>query len=79
MAQNSQTRQLQTLLDTYTYSTSDSVPAKTLKVRKIHSYNDLRKLPHTPFLDIFVHHLLLLLQLNWPTAKAAQVLSLVFT
>ena len=48
MAQNSQTRQLQTLLDTYTYSTSDSVPAKTLEVRKIHSYNDLRKLtqPH---------------------------------
>ena len=46
MAQNSQTRQLQTLLDTYTYSTSDSVPAKTLKVRKIHSYNDLRNLPH---------------------------------
>ena len=49
MAQNSQTRQLQALLDTYTYSTSDSVPAKTLKVRKIHSYNDLRKLPHPPF------------------------------
>ena len=49
MAQNSQTRQLQTLLDTYTYSTSDSVPAQTLKVRKIHSYNDLRKLPHPPF------------------------------
>ena len=49
MAQNSQTRQLQTLLDTYTYSTSDSVSAKTLKVRKIHSYNDLRKLPHPPF------------------------------
>ena len=49
MAQNSQTRQLQTLLDTYTYSTSDFVPAKTLKVRKIHSYNDLRKLPQTPF------------------------------
>ena len=48
MAQNSQTRQLQTLLDTYTYSTSDSVPAKTLEVRNIHSYNDLRKLakPH---------------------------------
>ena len=45
----SQTRQLQTLLDTYTYSTSDSVPVKTLKVRKIHSYNALRKLPHTPF------------------------------
>ena len=37
------------LLDTYTYSTSDSEPAKTYKVRKIHSYNDLRKLPHTPF------------------------------
>ena len=48
MAQNSQTQQLQTLLDTYTYSTRDSVPAKTLEVRKIHSYNDLRKLakPH---------------------------------
>ena len=41
MAQNSQTRQLQVLLDTYTYSRSVSVPAKTLKVRKIHSYNDL--------------------------------------
>ena len=81
MAQNSQTRQLQALLDTYTYSTSDSVPAKTLKVRKIHSYNDLLNLPPPPpFLDIFVHHLLLLLiQLNWPTAKVAQVLSLVFT
>ena len=49
MAQNSQTRQLQALLDTYTYSTSDSVPAKTLKVRKIHSYNDLRNLPHPLF------------------------------
>ena len=49
MAQNSQTWQLQTLLDTYTYSTSDSVPAKTLKVRKIHSYNDLQNWPHTPF------------------------------
>ena len=49
MAHNSQTRQLQALLDTYTYSTSDSVPAKTLKVRKIHSYNDLRNLPHPPF------------------------------
>ena len=48
MAQNSQTRQLQVLLDTYTYFTSVSVPAKTLKVRKIHSYSDLRKLakPH---------------------------------
>ena len=49
MAQNSQTRQLQTLLDTYTYSTSDSVPAKTLEVRKIHSYNDLRKLAKLHF------------------------------
>ena len=47
-AQNSQTRQLQTLLDAYTYSTSDSVPTKTFKVHKIHSDNDLRKLakPH---------------------------------
>ena len=73
-----QTRQLQALLDTYTYSTSDSLPAKTLKVRKIHSYNDLRNLPHPPFW-IFLFILLLLLQLNWPTAKVAQVLSLVFT
>ena len=48
MAQNSQTQQLQAVLDTYTYSTSAFVPTKTLKVRKIHSYNDLRKLvkPH---------------------------------
>ena len=51
-------------------------PTKTVKVRKIHSYNDLRKLakPHS-----LVHHHLLLIQLNWPTAKLAQVLSLVFT
>ena len=41
-------------LDTYTYSTSDSVPAKTLKVRKIHSYNDLRNMPHVhPFFGYF--------------------------
>ena len=48
MAQNSQTRQLQALLDIYTYSRSVSVPTKTPKVRKIHSYTDLRKLakPH---------------------------------
>ena len=47
-AQNSRTRQLQALLDTYTYSTSAFVSNKTLKVRKIHSYNDLQKLvkPH---------------------------------
>ena len=43
-----QTRQLQALLDTYTYSTSAFIPTKTLKVRKIHSYSDLQKLvkPH---------------------------------
>ena len=48
MAQNSQTWQLQALLDTYTYSTSASVLTKTFKVPKIHSYSDLRKLakPH---------------------------------
>ena len=47
-AQNSQTRQLQALLDTYMYSTSAFVPTKTHEVRKIHSYNDLQKLvkPH---------------------------------
>ena len=73
MAQNSQTRQLKTLLDTYTYSTSDSVPTKTLKVRKIYSYNDLQNLPHTPFLDFFVHYLLL--QLNWPTSKLTNALT----
>ena len=49
MAQNSKTRELQTLLDTYMYSTSDSVSAKTLKVRKIHSYNDILNLTHTLF------------------------------
>ena len=77
MAQNSQTRQLQTLLDTYTYSTNDSVPAKTLKVGKIHSYNDLWNLPHTPFLFFLFIIFFLLLQLNCPTAKAAQVESTV--
>ena len=48
MAQNSQTRQLQAILDMYTYSTCVSVPAKTLKVYKVHNYNDLQKLakPH---------------------------------
>ena len=40
MDQNSQTQQLQALLDTYTYSMSVSVPTKTLKVRKIQCYND---------------------------------------
>ena len=45
MAHNSQTRQLQAILDTYTYSRSAFVP---LIVRKIHNYNDLQKLvkPH---------------------------------
>ena len=48
MAQNSQTRQLQAILDKCTYSRSALVSTKTLKVRKIHSYNDLQKLvkPH---------------------------------
>ena len=32
-------RSLKVLLDTYTYSRGVSVPARTLKVRKIHSYN----------------------------------------
>ena len=50
--QNSQTRQLQALLDTYTYSTSASVPTKTLKVRKIHSYMTYRNGP-TPFFGFF--------------------------
>ena len=44
MAQNSQTWQLQAILDTYTYSRSACVPIKTLTVRKIPSYNDLQKL-----------------------------------
>ena len=44
MAQTSQTWQLQAILDTYTYSRSAFVPTKTLKVRKIQSYNDLQKL-----------------------------------
>ena len=48
MAQNSQTRQLQALLDTYTYFMTASLPTKIFKVRKIHGYSDLRKLvkPH---------------------------------
>ena len=48
-AQNSQKRQLQAILDTYRYSTSAFVPSKTHKVRKIHSYNDLRKLAKQHF------------------------------
>ena len=45
---SSQTRQLQAILDPYPYSTSAFLPTETLKVRKIHSYNDLQKLvkPH---------------------------------
>ena len=48
MAQNSQTRQLQAILDAYTYCTSAFVSSKSHEVRKIHSYNDYRKLakPH---------------------------------
>ena len=49
MAQNPQTRQLQAISDTYTYSTSDFVPTKTLTVRKIHGYNHLRKLAKPNF------------------------------
>ena len=80
-AQNSQTWQLQALWDTYTYSTSAFVPTKTLKVRKIHSYNNLQKLvkPHFCSTSPPSSLLLLLLQLNWPTAKVPQVLSMVFT
>ena len=59
--QNSQTRQLQVLLDTYMYS-SASVLAKTVKVHKIYSYNDFWKLAKPNFF-------LLLIQLNWPTTK----------
>ena len=36
-------------LDTYTYSRSAFVPTKTLTARKIHSYNDLRKLAKLHF------------------------------
>ena len=52
-------------------------PSKYVKYTATMTYGSC----HTPFLDFFVHHLLLLLllQLNWPTAKAAQVPSLVFT
>ena len=75
-----QMQQLQAIIDTYTYSTSGFVPTKTHKVHKIHNYNDLQKLPNRTF-GFFVHHhlILILLQLNWPTAKVAQVLSMVFT
>ena len=48
-AQNSQTLQLQAILDTYTYSTSALVPTKTLTVRKKHSYSHLRKLAKLNF------------------------------
>ena len=41
-AQNSQMLQLQaSIFRTYTYGTSVSVPTKTLKVCKIHCYNDI--------------------------------------
>ena len=54
MAQNSQTRQLQAILDTYMYSTSAFVPTKTLTVHKLHSYNDLRKLAKPNFRVLFI-------------------------
>ena len=54
-------QQLQALLDMYTYSTSISVPTKTLKVYKIDHYNDPRKLTKPP---IF-HVLILLLELTY--------------
>ena len=51
-------------------------PSKYVKYTATMSYG----ICHTPLFGFFVHHLLLLLllQLNWPTAKVAQVLSLVF-
>ena len=60
MDQNSQTQHLQVLLDTYTYFRSVSVPAKTLKVCKIHSYNQ----PSSPAL---LHRCLLVSILFIPT------------
>ena len=52
IVQNSQTRQLQAILDTHSYSTSAFVPTKTITVCKIHSYNHLWKLA-TPNFWIF--------------------------
>ena len=75
MTQNSQTWHLQILLDTYTYSRGVFVPAKTLKVRKIHSYNDLRKLIK-PHLKIFVHHLLSSVELAYRKSGTSTVLAL---
>ena len=49
MAENSKMQQLQTLLDTYTYCMCLSVPAKTLKVCKVYSYNDLWTLAKPQF------------------------------
>ena len=79
MAQNSQTRQLQAILEAYTYCTSAFVPTKTLTVRKIHGYNHIWKLAKLNFGYLLLLLLLLLLQLNWPTIKVAQVLTMVFT
>ena len=51
-------------------------PSKYVKYTATMTYGSC----HTSLFGFFVHHLLLLLlQLNWPTAKAAQVPSLVFT
>ena len=78
MAHNSQTWQLQAILDTYTYSRSAFVPGKTHTLHKIHSYNDLWKLAKLHFW-IYIFGSLLPLQLKWPTAQVAQVFMTVFT
>ena len=76
MAQNYQMWQLQALLDTLTYSLSSSVPSKYVKYTATMIYGNW---PNST--SVHHHYLLLplLIQLNWPTTKLAQVLSLVIT
>ena len=58
-----------------TNSGSAYLHLNTLKLRKIHSCSDIRKIVKTPI----VHLLLLLIQFKRPTAKLALVMALILS